>query len=111
MRRLLVTALIASFSALGQVSVIQGTWTGTLNAGFTHLRVVLHIGEDGVAKMDSLDQGQMNIPVEDVQVNGTHVTANVPSLKGSFEGDLLENASKLQGKWHQRVTLPITFVR
>ena len=98
-------------SASGQVATIQGTWNGMLNAGVTKLHVVLHVEPDGTVKLDSPDQGNIGVPVNDVKVIGTHISGLVPALNGSFEGELTDGATKIQGKWKRGLSFPITFAR
>lgn len=93
----------------------QGTWTGTLDAKTAVLHLVLKIGKtpDGtfVARLDSPDQGAIDIPASTVQFTAPS-TLNVTwkGLQASFQGELKGN--KLTGTWKQSAaSLPLTFER
>lgn len=82
-----------------------GSWSGTLNAGGTELRVVFHIerAEDGslTASMDSPDQGATGIPVSRVAVEGDSLTLEVGRINGQYEGVMTAEDSTIEGTWTQ----------
>ncbi len=94
---------------------LAGDWTGTLGTGAEKLRLKLHITEtfDGlfVGRLISIDQGNGEIPLGRVLVEGRSVAVEVPVIGASFKGELSPNASILTGKWTQDETQPLTFRR
>jgi uncharacterized protein len=85
-------------------SDIDGAWVGALQAGANKLRVVFHIfnTEDALrATLDSPDQGAKGIPVTSVVRTGSHITMEVQSIGGKFEGAINEARTEIQGTWTQ----------
>jgi hypothetical protein len=96
-------------------SDIDGDWQGTLNAGGTSLRLVVHIvnTEAGLtATMDSLDQGAMGIPVTTVTRDGSSLALDIRGIGGRFEGRIGGDQSTIVGTWSQGGnSLPLTLSR
>ena len=70
MKPTIVVLVLVSF---GQESEsIDGHWLGTLNAGGTKLRIVIHVEKKG-GTLDSPDQGAKGIPLSDVALEGKTV--------------------------------------
>ncbi|MGH9733267.1 MAG: hypothetical protein ACRD8A_01595 [Candidatus Acidiferrales bacterium] len=85
-------------------SEIDGAWAGALQAGPNKLRVVFHIfnTEDGLhGTMDSPDQGAKGIPITSVARKGPHVTIEVRSIGGKFDGTVNQAQTEIQGTWTQ----------
>jgi len=90
-----------------------GSWNGTLDAGSIKLRVVFKISKDAggglTAKMDSIDQGARNIPVDTVTVKGNVLHMEVKAVHGVYEGTLDATGRKAAGEWTQGSnSLPLT---
>ncbi|MFB6230228.1 MAG: alpha/beta hydrolase family protein [Salinibacter sp.] len=106
-RCLLVTCIVGlMFPLTGAAqNVPLGSWSGTLKAGGTELRLVFHIkrGDDGglTATMDSPDQGATGIPVSDVTATADRVVLTVAQIGGTYEGTLTSDGSKIEGTWTQ----------
>ena len=96
-------------------SPIDGDWTGTLHAGDVSLRLVFHFhaapGGKINGSLDSLDQGAMGIPCDNVKFNGHKVTLEVPSVRGDYSGTLSADGNKLSGTWTQNAALPLDLTR
>jgi len=94
---------------------LAGDWMGTLGRGAEKLRLKLHVTKtfDGLytGKLVSIDQGNGEIPLGRVLVEGRSVAVEVPLIGGSFKGELSPNGSSLAGKWTQDETQPLTFKR
>lgn len=112
---LAATVLIWSDVAFGAAATndVTGNWNGTLDAGPIKLRVVFKIskGTDGVltAKMDSIDQGARDIPVEVFTLKDKTLRMEVKSVNGVYEGTLDGAGTKATGKWTQGPqSLPLT---
>ncbi len=115
---LVVTVLMWASAAFGAVATnsVAGNWSGTLEVGAVKLRVAFKIrkGVDGVltAKMDSLDQGARDIPVNAVTVKDTHLRLEVKAVEGVYAGALDAAGTKATGQWTQGpTTLPLTLVK
>ncbi len=110
---LAVTVLLSSVLASGaETTNLTGHWSGTLEAGSIKLRVVFKIskGADGAltAKMDSLDQGTHDIPVDAVTVKDKLLRMEVKVVNGVYEGTLDAAGTKATGKWTQNAqSLPL----
>jgi hypothetical protein len=92
---------------------LEGSWAGTLDANGTKLRLVLALtNEDGAAAgtLTSLDQGGIALPVASIVRAGSHLTVTVPSISGTFEGDLKDG--RLEGTWKQGpMSLPLVLTK
>jgi len=84
---------------------LEGTWLGTLKVSAIELRVVfnLRVQPDGslAGTLDSLDQGTAGIPISRVGVENEHVTVEVKTVGGRYEGMLNADRSEMRGKWTQ----------
>jgi hypothetical protein len=117
------SALLAAFVLSAAISFggpatneVAGNWAGALEAGQAKLRLLFKIsrGPGGglSGKLDSLDQGARNIPVESVRVTGNSVRMEVKSVQGVFEGTLDTEGRKMSGTWKQGPqALPLTLER
>jgi hypothetical protein len=96
-------------------SDIDGTWTGTLDAGAQKLRVVFHIAntEDGLtATMDSPDQNVTGVAVTTVTRTGSSLKLELKRIGGVFEGKISSDLATIEGTWSQPGgTLPLTLKR
>jgi serine-type D-Ala-D-Ala carboxypeptidase/endopeptidase len=103
------------FDAAEKPSPVDGIWLGTLAPASAKLRIQLHVKSDRSGKeycsLDSLDQGAMGIECENVHLASEQFTFNVPSVKGRFEGKLIDNNSTLDGNWSQGRSLPLRLTR
>lgn len=89
---------------LAKPSDIDGAWTGTLQAGPNKLRIVFHIFNtvEGLhATLDSPDQGANGIPASSVTAKGSHLTIEVQSIRGKFDGTINPARTEIQGTWTQ----------
>ena len=87
----------------------DGAWGGTLDANGTKLRLSLRLA-NGAGTLVSIDQGNATFPVSVVTQAGTRLVFNVPSISGSFAGDLQDG--QIVGIWSQGLAaLPLTFER
>ena len=100
----------------GAATQIAGAWLGTLNVGTTGLRVQFRISEGpgGVltGRMDSLDQGAKDIPVDVVTLTGDKLHMEVKMAHSVYEGTLDATGAKVDGSWSQgAMKLPLTLKR
>jgi hypothetical protein len=104
----LVTLLLLATElayAVAATTEVAGNWNGSLEVGSTRLRLRFKIRQtpNGLltAKMDTLDQGARDIPVDTVKVNGEAVRFEVKLAQGFYEGTLDKTGTKMTGQWHQ----------
>ena len=94
---------------------LEGTWEGTIDATGKALRVVvtLSAGPDGLGTgtLASVDQGTgASAPIVAVAQIGSRIKLIVPSLRGTYDGELKEG--RLTGIWSQgRLSSPLVFSR
>src|ERR1035438_10270140 len=115
---LLAALLLSSAIALGAPSTndLTGNWKGALEVGQVKLRLLFKISRTpaGIltAKLDSLDQGARDIPVETIVSKDNSVRMEVKSVQGVYEGSFDEAGKKITGTWQQGPqSLPLTLER
>jgi hypothetical protein len=106
-------ALLGLCSPAAQAPPLEGDWTGTLEVGTARLRLVLHIaaGESGLsARLDSIDQGAMGLPVTSVTRQNSTLHLELRTLAASFEGRIVKDGAEIAGEWRQGgAALPLVF--
>ncbi|MGD0258392.1 MAG: alpha/beta fold hydrolase [Verrucomicrobiota bacterium] len=115
---LLSAFLISSTIAFSAPSTndLAGNWQGALEVGQAKLQLLFKISRTpgGVltGKLDSLDQGAKDIPVETVTVKDNTVRMEVKIVQGVYNGSLDEAGKKMTGTWRQGPqSLPLTLER
>jgi hypothetical protein len=115
---LLATLLLSAATVLGAPSTndLAGNWKGALEVGQAKLRLLFKVSRTptGVltAKLDSLDQGARDIPVETVVTKDNTVRMEVKSVHGVYEGSFDAAGKKITGTWQQGPqSLPLTLER
>jgi hypothetical protein len=104
---LLTAVLLSSASVRGAPATnsITGNWLGTLDTGSAKLRLTFKITQtySGVptAKLDSLDQGARDIPVNAITVKDNTMRLEVKAVQGVYEGTLDQAGKKITGNWQQ----------
>ena len=104
---LLSALLLSSAIAFGAPATndLAGNWKGTLEVGQAKLRLLFKISRTpaGVltAKLDSLDQGARDIPVETIVTKDNTVRMEVKSVQGVYEGSFDAAGKKITGTWQQ----------
>lgn len=108
---LLTVSLLLVLSARAQD--IQGSWSGTLDAGVMKLLLVFHIEEkEGIysATMDISKQGVKDMPATSLAFEDRKLKINMASLGATYEG-LLQNDT-VQGKFMQGIyAFPLTLTK
>ncbi len=101
---LLVTGLGAHVAGQPASRGLDGSWTGTLEAGGARLRLALTITRSAEGtysgKLDSLDQGS-TIPIDSITVTGDRVRLELKAVNGVFDGSLNIGRTELSGNWSQ----------
>jgi hypothetical protein len=93
---------------------VAGDWQGSLNAGGTELRLLLHMtAKDGglSATLDSIDQGADDIPVSAVTLVNSKLNLTVDAVHGTYEGTVNNDFSQIKGTWSQGQPLDLVFKR
>ena len=93
------------FAAAEKPSPVDGVWLGTLDAGGARLRAQVQIRSDRAGKeycsFDSLDQGAMGLPCDNVRFEANRFSFEIPAVNGHWVGTLSENGNELDGTWSQ----------
>ena len=93
--------------------VVEGAWTGTLDAMGTKLRIVFRVAKnpDGSWKtlVDSPDQGAKDIPVSETVIKGDTLIFKSAAVMGTYEGLIQPDGKTAVGTWKQGgMSLPLT---
>jgi hypothetical protein len=92
-----------------------GQWEGSLETMGGKLRLVFHLAnKEGAADgtMDSLDQGAVSIPMDEISVANGTIRISVHVVNGSYTGKLSEDEKTLTGEWSQGgAMLPLVLTR
>jgi hypothetical protein len=107
----------AVFAAPAKSTVVtkelEGTWNGSLDVGGTTLRLTLKLAnvlEMATGTIVSVDQGGVEIPITTIIQAGSTLTLELPSIGGSYSGELKDG--KLVGTWKQGPgSAPLEFTR
>lgn len=104
-----------TFVPAAKASAIDGIWLGALRIGSQSLRIQLTVRSDSAGReycsTDSLDQHAMGLNCANVLFDGKTLSFDVPSVKGRWEGVLLEGGKNLNGTWNQGSPMPLNFER
>ena len=84
---------------------LEGTYSGTLQAGEAKLHIVLHLSRSGAgalrATLDSLDQAVFAIEASSVSVNSDTLKFEIRSVGANFEGKVSQDHKTIEGEWNQ----------
>jgi uncharacterized protein len=105
-----------SLSAQEPPQTLEGTFTGTLQAGEAQLHIVLHLSKNSMgapyATLDSLDQAVFGIEASSVSVNSETLKLEIRSLGIHYEGKVSPDEKTIEGSWKQgNASLPLVFQR
>jgi uncharacterized protein len=105
-----------TFRVLAQAPPLEGTYTGTLQAGEGQLHIVLHLSRNSVgalqATLDSLDQAVFAIEANSITLNSGTLKFEIRSVGASFEGTVSPDLKVIGGNWSQgSASLPLVFHR
>jgi pimeloyl-ACP methyl ester carboxylesterase len=86
-------------------SNLEGVWEGALDVGAMKLRLALKVAKaaDGAlaAKLDSLDQGATDLPVDVISLKDDAVHFEMKRLLVAFDGTLNKEGSEIAGQFSQ----------
>ncbi len=113
--RYLCLFLLLPVLLAGQVRDIAGSWEGTIDTPGGKLRLRLHVAKaDGgamTAKMDSVDQGALGIPVDQISFADGVVKWGISRIGASYEGKLSAAGDLLEGTLTQGMALKLDLKR
>lgn len=117
----LITLALLLFPAAFAVSaqaptLLEGTFTGTLQAGDAQLHIVLHLSRNSLgalhATLDSLDQAVFAIEASSISLTSATLKFDVSSVGVHYEGKVSPDQKTIDGKWSQgSASLPLVFHR
>jgi dipeptidyl aminopeptidase/acylaminoacyl peptidase len=106
--------MITSALAVNAQVNVEGNWLGTLDVG-AKLRLVLKIKKSEsshTAKLDSLDQGANDLPIDSIVLDGKKLTFSTEKLDINYEGTLNEAGDEISGTFKQGTnSFPLVFKR
>lgn len=94
----------AAYSQSGPTAEITGDWKAVLEFNATKLRLLLHVtkAESGLsASFDSLDQGALGLPVDEIRRDGASLHLGMTKLGARFDGDWNASTLQFEGQWKQ----------
>jgi uncharacterized protein len=99
-----------------QTAPLEGTFTGTLQAGDAQLHLVLHLSHNSRgelhATLDSLDQAVFAIEASSISLNAGTLRFEITSVGAQFEGKVSADHKIIDGNWSQgSASLPLSFHR
>ncbi len=113
----LLILCFCSLSVFAQNNVnIEGNWLSTLEISGIKMRLVLKVSKiaDGsfAAKLNNIDQGAKDLPVDSINRQENSVRFETKSLGVSFEGTLNEKGDEINGTLKQGAgSFPLIFKR
>ncbi|MEO0529539.1 MAG: alpha/beta hydrolase [Planctomycetota bacterium] len=98
-------ALLLAVAVHASPADLSGTWLGTMDAGAMKLRLGMEsittpTGDFSVTFI-SIDQGGIRIPSVGPRLDEGKLTAPLPMIGGSYQGDLNEAGDTIEGFWEQ----------
>ncbi len=86
-------------------STLEGVWEGALDVGATKVRLALKVTKaaDGAlaAKLDSVDKGATDLPVDVISLKDGAVHFEMKRLTVAFNGTLNKESSEIAGQFNQ----------
>lgn len=102
-------------TAGAQTADVTGSWEGVLELPGAKLRLRVHMERTAAgtlaAKMDSVDQGAMGIPVDQVSFAGGVLKWSISRLGASYDGKLNEAGDAIEGTMTQGMALKLNLKR
>jgi catechol 2,3-dioxygenase-like lactoylglutathione lyase family enzyme len=77
---------------------------GALDVGSAKLRLVMTLGLEAgclVGRLDSLDQGAMNLPLDSLARAGSSLCFEMKNIGAQFAGDFSADGRECSGRWSQ----------
>ena len=111
-----MTIVLLFTPAAAAQATIEGTWLGTLTVQGVKLRLALKVSRtsDGTltAKLDSIDQGAKDLPVDEIVQEGQTLRFTARRIGLTYNGTLEAAGRVIRGEMKQGgATLPLNFER
>jgi len=112
-----ILIITSALAVAAQVSTpdVAGNWLATLDVGGAKLRLALKIkksGDNYTAKLDSVDQGANDLPIDSIVLNGNKLSFSATNLGLNYEGTLNTAGDEITGTFKQgTITMPLVFKR
>jgi len=108
---LLMSAFLSTHVRAQGAAALAGDFAG--NLGQLSLKLHLHAAPDGTLSgtIDSPKQGAMGLVCSEFKLEGTQLSFQVPSVRGSWKGSIEDGGATLAGTWTQVNSKPLKFVR
>lgn len=106
----------ANFLPAQEPLPLEGTFSGTLQAGDAQLHIVLHLSRNSVgalhATLDSLENGVFAVEASSASLNSGTLKFEVHSVGVNYEGRVSLDQKTIEGDWRQGgASLPLVFHR
>jgi uncharacterized protein len=115
MQAWLVSTMLLAATPTPVAPQVEGSWSGALQAGGASLRLVLHVSQRPrgglMARLDSLDQGALGLPVEEVSLRDRTLSLRMKALGASYTGIVSNDGNEIKGEWIQGGAFPLVFRR
>jgi hypothetical protein len=101
-------------SAQTAVKAVAGDYEGTLGSSPHHLklRVWLSSPTTLTGNLDSVDEDAVGLPCAEFVLSGNQLSFTVPSVHGSYEGEISADGNTITGRWEdQGHAVPQVFTR
>lgn len=86
--------------AVAQTAPLAGDWYGSIPTGGPALPIIIRIGPDGSATLDSPSQGAKGLAMS-ASLNGAAVALTLKVAPASFSGQLAPDGKSIAGEWYQ----------
>jgi hypothetical protein len=95
---------------------LEGTWNGVLEVSGVQMRLVVRLRNeaDGTSTgtVANLDQGNVEIPIGRITLEGPSLMFDVPVVGGRYAGSVNAASTEVAGTWTQGgIDAPVTFRR
>ena len=101
---ILIITLVLAVGAQTSTTKLEGNWMATVTVGDVKLRFVLKIEKSAngyTAKFDSPDQGQTDLPIDSIVLDGKNMSFSAAKFGISYEGTLSETVEEISGTLKQ----------
>jgi hypothetical protein len=112
---LILIVLAMPVSAQNPTGTIEGNWLGVLEFSGIKMRFALKVTKSGdgfTAKLDSIDQGAKDLPIDSIIRQGNSVSFSAAKFGLSYDGTLDEKGDEIKGTFKQGASsIPLVFKR
>lgn len=92
---------------------VSGDYEGTVGSLRLHIRLHVRLNSSTAltGTIDSIDQDAFGIPCVDFVLSGAQFSFAVPSVRGSYQGEISADGNAITGRWTQGGSLSLVFTR